>query len=140
MKFTDIFIKRPVLSLVLTLFLILVGVQSGIELSLRQYPAIEKSVIYVKATYPGASARTVQGFVTSPLQKKIAGAKGVDYVTSESTPGQSEIKAYVRLGKNSTEVLAMSWIRLNWPHDHENLATIASHKAKQKVKQSGRNA
>ena len=113
MKFTDIFIKRPVLSLVLALFLILVGVQSGIELSLRQYPAIEKSVIYVKATYPGASARTVQGFVTSPLQKKIAGAKGVDYVTSESTPGQSEIKAYVRLGKNSTEVLAEIVTKVN---------------------------
>ena len=113
MKFTDIFIKRPVLSLVLTLCLILVGFQSGIELSLRQYPAIEKSVIYVNATYPGASARTVQGFVTSPLQKKIAAAKGVDYVTSESMPGQSEIKAHVRLGKNSTEVLAEIVTKVN---------------------------
>ena len=113
MKFTDIFIKRPVLSLVLTLFLILIGVQSGIDLSLRQYPAIEKSVIYVKAAYPGASARTVQGFVTAPLQKKIAAAKGVDYVTSESMPGQSEIKAYVRLGKNSTEVLAEIVTKVN---------------------------
>ena len=113
MKFTDIFIKRPVLSLVLTLFLILIGVQSGIDLSLRQYPAIEKSVIYVKASYPGASARTVQGFVTAPLQKKIAAAKGVDYVTSESMPGQSEIKAYVRLGKNSTEVLAEIVTKVN---------------------------
>ena len=74
MKFTDVFIKRPVLSLVLNLFLILVGVQSGIELSLRQYPAIEK--VLFSDPYPGASARTVQGFVTSPLQKKIAGAKG----------------------------------------------------------------
>ena len=113
MKFTDIFIKRPVLSLVLTLFLILIGVQSGVDLSLRQYPAIEKSVIYVKAAYPGASARTVQGFVTAPLQKKIAAAKGVDYVTSESMPGQSEIKAYVRLGKNSTEVLAEIVTKVN---------------------------
>ena len=87
MKFTDIFIKRPVLSLVLTLFLILVGVQSGIELSLRQYPAIEKSVIYVKATYPGASARTVQGFVTSPLQKKSREQKESTTSLPRALPG-----------------------------------------------------
>ncbi|MBA58220.1 MAG: multidrug efflux protein [Gammaproteobacteria bacterium] len=106
MKFTDIFIERPVLGLVLTFFLILLGIQASNHLSLRQYPEIEKSVIFVQAAYPGASARTVQGFVTVPLQKRIAAAKGVEYVTSESMPGQLEIKAHVRLGENSTEVLS----------------------------------
>lgn len=106
MKFTDIFIRRPVLAIVLAVFMLLLGLQSASELSIRQYPEVEKSVITVQAVYPGASPRTVQGFVTTPLQRRIAAAKGVDYITSTSNPGVSIITVHVRLGENSTDVMA----------------------------------
>lgn len=111
--FTDIFIRRPVLSLVLSAAMLLLGLQAGSQLSLRQYPEVEKSVISVQAVYPGASASTVQGFVTTPLQRRIAAAKGVDYITSQSDPGISQISVYVRLGENSTDVLGEVITKVN---------------------------
>ncbi len=105
MTFTDLFIRRPVLAIVVSSLLLLLGLQAVNQLTLRQFPQVEKSVIYVRAVYPGASARTVQGFVTGPLQRRIAAAKGVEYVTSQSDPGISAIQVNVRLGANSTEVL-----------------------------------
>ena len=84
MSFTDIFINRPVLALVLGAFMLLLGLQAASQLTLREYPEVEKSVIFVRAAYPGASAETVQGFVATPLQRRIAAAKGVEYVTSQS--------------------------------------------------------
>ena len=66
-KFTDIFIRRPVLALVLSAVMLLLGLQAATQLTLREYPEVEKSVIYVRAVFPGASAETVQGFVTTPL-------------------------------------------------------------------------
>jgi len=113
MKFTDIFIQRPVLAIVIAAVMLLVGIQAGIQLSLREYPEVEKSQIFVQAIYPGASARTVQGFVTTPLQRRIAAAKGVDYVTSESNPGLAQINVYVRLGENSTDVLTEVITKIN---------------------------
>ncbi len=105
-RFTDLFVRRPVLALVVSAAMLLVGIQAGTQLSLRQYPEVEKSVIFVNTFYPGASAETVQGFVTTPLQRRIAAAKGVEFVTSQSDPGLSQIEANVRLGEDSTEVLA----------------------------------
>ena len=93
MNFTDIFINRPVLAIVLSAVMLLLGIQAATQLSLREYPEVEKSVIYVQTVYPGASASTVQGFVTTPLQRRIASAKGVEYVTSETNPGFSQISA-----------------------------------------------
>jgi hydrophobe/amphiphile efflux-1 (HAE1) family protein len=113
MKFTDIFIQRPVLAIVIAAVMLLVGIQAGTQLSLREYPEVEKSQIFVRAIYPGASARTVQGFVTTPLQRRIAAAKGVDYVTSESNPGLAQISVYVRLGENSTDVLTEVITKIN---------------------------
>ena len=113
MKFTDIFIQRPVLAIVIAAVMLLVGIQAGTQLSLREYPEVEKSQIFVQAIYPGASARTVQGFVTTPLQRRIAAAKGVDYVTSESNPGLAQINVYVRLGENSTDVLTEVITKIN---------------------------
>ncbi len=112
-SFTDIFIQRPVLALVVSAVLLLLGLQAASQLSLREYPEVEKSVIYVRAAYPGASAETVQGFVTTPLQRRIAAAKGVEYVTSESNPGVAEIEVWVRLGENSTEVMSEVITRVN---------------------------
>ena len=113
MKFTDTFIQRPVLAIVIAAVMLLVGIQAGSQLSLREYPEVEKSQIFVQAIYPGASARTVQGFVTTPLQRRIAAAKGVDYVTSESNPGLAQISVYVRLGENSTDVLTEVITKIN---------------------------
>ncbi len=112
-RFTDIFIRRPVLALVLSAVMLLLGLQAATELQLREYPEVEKSVIFVTAVYPGASAATVQGFVTTPLQRRIAAAKGVEYVTSESNPGVAQIEAWVRLGENSTEVLSEVITKVN---------------------------
>ncbi|MEM7100137.1 MAG: efflux RND transporter permease subunit [Pseudomonadota bacterium] len=112
-RFTDIFIQRPVLALVLSAIMLLLGLQAASELSLREYPEVEKSVIFVTAAYPGASAETVQGFVTTPLQRRIAAAKGVEYVTSESNPGLAQIRVWVRLGENSTEVMSEVITKIN---------------------------
>ena len=111
--FTDLFIQRPVLSLVLAAFVLLIGLQAARHLTIRQFPEVEKSVIHVRAVYPGASARTVQGFVTTPLQRKIASAKGVEYLTSRSDTGVSSIEVKVRLGENSTEVLTEVITKVN---------------------------
>jgi multidrug efflux pump len=106
MTFTDIFIKRPVLAIVVSCVLLLLGLQAASQLSVRHFPKIEKSVIYVNTDYPGASARTVQGFVTTPLQQRIASARGIEYLTSKSNPGISTIEAHVRLGENTSDVLS----------------------------------
>ena len=112
-SFTDIFINRPVLALVLSAVMLLLGLQAASQLTLRQYPEVEKSVIFVRAIYPGASAETVQGFVTTPLQRRIAAAKGVEYITSQSDPGVAQISVWVRLGENSTEVMSEVITRVN---------------------------
>ena len=105
MKFTDLFIRRPVLAIVVSFLLLMLGGQAATQLSIRQFPDIEKSVIFVRAVYPGASARTVQGFVTDPLQRRIAAADGIEYITSSSDPGVANIRINVRLGENSSDVL-----------------------------------
>ena len=112
-RFTDLFVQRPVLALVLSAAMLLVGIQAGTQLSLRQYPEVERSVIFVNTAYPGASAETVQGFVTTPLQRRIAAAKGVEFVTSQSDPGVSQIEVNVRLGENSTDVLGEIITKVN---------------------------
>ena len=104
MKFTDHFIRRPVLAIVVSCLLLMLGVQAAVQLPVQQFPDIEKSQIMVTTIYPGASARTVQGFVTEPLQRRIAAAEGVEYITSNSEPGRSNINVYVRLGENTEDV------------------------------------
>ncbi|TGD71911.1 multidrug efflux protein [Mangrovimicrobium sediminis] len=105
MNFTDIFIRRPVLAIVVSCLLLVLGTASIFNVSVREYPEVETSVVQVFTSYPGASAATVQGFVTDPLQERIVTARGVDYMTSNSTAGSSNITVHVRLGENSTEVL-----------------------------------
>ncbi len=106
MQFTDIFIRRPVLAIVISSLLLLLGLQSASQVGVRQFPELERSVVYVETFYPGASARTVQGFVTTPLQLRIAGARGIEFMTSKSDPGVSQIEVHVRLGENSSDVLS----------------------------------
>jgi len=112
-SFTDLFIKRPVLALVVSFLILLLGLQAQQQLAVSEYPLVEESLITVTAVYPGASAKTVQGFVTTPLQNKIAGAQGVDYITSTSTPSVSTIKVYVRLGFDANAALSQVIAKVN---------------------------
>jgi multidrug efflux pump len=97
MKLTDIFIKRPVLATVISLLILIFGLRSINDLPLRQFPKIENTVITVSTVYPGASAKIVQGFITTPLEKSIASAEGMDYMTASSSEGSSTIKAFIEL-------------------------------------------
>jgi len=110
MTFTDIFIKRPVLACVVSLLILIFGLRAMNELSLRQFPKMENTVISVTTTYPGASADLMQGFITSPIQKAIASADGIDYLTAESNEGVSTIQAYIKLnydpGVAMTDIMA----------------------------------
>jgi multidrug efflux pump len=106
MPFTDLFIRRPVLAIVTSLMLLLLGFQSARELTLREFPLVETSTIEVRTQYPGASARTVLGFVTTPLQRYVSSARGIDYVTSTSRAGSSRILLHVRLGEDASDVLS----------------------------------
>lgn len=112
-SFTDIFIQRPVLAIVVSSLLLLLGIASIFRVGVREFPELERSVIYIDTFYRGASARTVQGFVTTPLQIKIAGARGIDYMTSSSNPGNSSIDVHVRLGENTSDVLAEVIAKVN---------------------------
>ncbi len=101
--FTDLYIKRPVLATVVSLLIFLFGLQSISKLSLRQFPKMENTLITVTTTYPGANADLVQGFITTPIQKSIASAEGIDYLKATSAQGLSTINAYIKLGKDPNE-------------------------------------
>lgn len=97
MRFTDLFIKRPVLACVVSLMVLLFGLRALTELELRQFPKMESSVITIRTVYPGASADLMQGFITSPIEKAVASADGIDYLTSQSIESVSTISAFIRL-------------------------------------------
>lgn len=97
MNFTDLFIKRPVLATVISLLIFIIGLRAIGGLAVREYPKMENTVITVTTAYPGASAKLIQGFITTPIEKAIAGADGIDYVTAQSMQGVSTIKANIIL-------------------------------------------
>lgn len=98
MRLTDIFIKRPVFATVLSLILLLVGIRSFMSLPTRQFPLISASVISINTVYPGASPQIMEGFVTAPIENALAGIDGIDYITSSSTTGVSNIAVTFNLG------------------------------------------
>ncbi|HCA25619.1 MAG TPA: multidrug efflux protein, partial [Pseudomonas sp.] len=110
MTFTDLFIHRPILSIALSVMILLTGLAALFSLPIRQYPQMESATIVVTTQYPGASQQTMQGFVTTPIAQAIASANGIEYLTSTSTLGRSEIKAKLVLNANAdramTEILA----------------------------------
>lgn len=110
MNFTDIFIRRPVLASVISLLILFLGFRALANLPLRQFPEMDNTVITVTTTYAGASADLMQGFITAPLQKAIAQADGIDYLTGQSIAGVSTITAYIKLNHSSnaamTEIMA----------------------------------
>ncbi|MEM1404027.1 MAG: efflux RND transporter permease subunit [Pseudomonadota bacterium] len=117
MSFTDVFIRRPVLAIVISALLLISGLAALNKVTLREFPELERSVIYVSTVYPGANSRTIQGFVTTPLQVNIAGARGVEYITSTSNPGISSIEVHVRLGENTSQVLTEVIAKVNESRD-----------------------
>jgi multidrug efflux pump len=106
MRFTDLFIRRPVLAIVLNLLIVIAGVQAIRSLNVRQYPRSENAEITVTTTYVGANADLVRGFITTPLERVIASADGIDYIESESKQNQSIIRARLRLNYDSTKALS----------------------------------
>jgi multidrug efflux pump len=106
MKFTDIFIRRPVLALVINLLIIIAGLQAIRSLNVRQYPRSDNSVVTVSTVYVGASAELVRGFITTPMERSIAAADGIDYLESQSIQGLATIKARLKLNYDPIKALS----------------------------------
>ena len=97
MSFTDIFIRRPVLSTVVSLLILLVGLSAAFNLPVRQYPELSNTTITITTTYPGANADVIKGFITVPIQQAVASAEGIDTLTSSSRQNVSTVTLNLRL-------------------------------------------
>jgi len=106
MKITDLFIHRPVLAIVVNLVVVIAGLQAITSLNVRQYPRSENASVTVTTVYVGASAELVRGFITTPLERAIAAADGIDYIESQSSLGLSTISVRLKLNYDSTKALA----------------------------------
>ena len=106
MQFTDIFIRRPVLALVINFLIIIAGFQAIRSVNVRQFPRSENSSVTVKTVYVGASAELVRGFITTPLERAIAAADGIEYIQSNSSQGFSGIIVRLKLNYDPLKALA----------------------------------
>src|SRR5450755_4128802 len=106
MKITDLFIKRPVLALVVNLVILIAGFQAYRTLNVRQYPQSENATVTVSTVYVGATADLVRGFITTPLERSIAAADGIDYIESQSVQGLSTINVRLKLNFSAASALA----------------------------------
>ncbi|MDD1521699.1 MULTISPECIES: efflux RND transporter permease subunit [Bradyrhizobium] len=113
MAFTELFIKRPVLSIVVSSLILLIGLRAATVLPIRQYPKLSNTVVNITTSYPGASADMIQGFITSPLEQAVASAEGVDYISSSSVLGTSTIKVYIKLNFDPNEALTEVLSKVN---------------------------
>src|SRR3954451_17667085 len=105
MKFTDIFVRRPVLSLVVSLLILLIGGMSMLALEIVQYPRLLNTTITVTTAYLGASPDLILGFITTPIEQAVSSAEGIDYLTSNSTQSTSTVTAYVKLNYDPNQAL-----------------------------------
>src|SRR6266581_727596 len=105
MKFTDLFIKRPVLAIVVNLVILIAGLQAIRSLSVRQYPRSDIAEVQVSTVYVGANADLVRGFITTPLERVIASADGIDYMESNSAQGMSTITVHLKLNYDTNAAL-----------------------------------
>jgi len=112
-KLTDVFVRRPVLALVVNLVIIIAGIQAIRTLNVRQYPRLESATVTVRTAYVGANADLVRGFITTPLERAIAAADGIDYMESQSTQGLSTINVRLKLNFNASSALADITARVN---------------------------
>ena len=113
MNFTDLFIRRPVLAIVVNVVIVIAGLQAMRSLNVRQYPRSENAAVTVTTTYVGANAQLVRGFITTPLERSIASAAGLDYIESESHQNVSIIRARLRLNYEATRALAEISAKVN---------------------------
>ncbi|HXS28818.1 MAG TPA: efflux RND transporter permease subunit [Steroidobacteraceae bacterium] len=113
MRITDLFVKRPVLSAVLSLLILVLGVRSIFNLPVTQYPQTESAVVSITTVYYGADAQTVAGFITQPLESAVAQAQGIDYLSSSSTTGVSTINATLRLNYDANRALTEISTKVN---------------------------
>ncbi len=112
MKFTDLFVRRPVLSVVVSLVILIAGLQSIRSLSVRQYPRSDIAVVQVTTVYVGANADLVRGFITTPLERVIASADGIDYMESSSAQGLSTITVHLKLNYDTNAALTQIQAKL----------------------------
>lgn len=103
---TDLFIKKPVLAIVVNLTIVLVGLQAIFSLPIQQYPKLESTSVVISTFYIGASAETVRGFLTTPIEQAVSSIAGVDFIESSSTAGMSQITIRLKLNHDSTQALA----------------------------------
>ncbi len=106
MRFTDLFVRRPVLSTVVSLLILLLGARAALELEVRQYPELQSTTVTVSTAYPGADSELVKGFITTPLQQAIAEAEGIDFLSSTSGQGVSTVQARMVLNYDANDALA----------------------------------
>ncbi|MGB5335396.1 MAG: efflux RND transporter permease subunit, partial [Woeseiaceae bacterium] len=112
-RFTDIFVQRPVLAVVIAVAITLVGLRAAVQLPVLQFPSINSSSLQISTPYVGASAETVQGFITDPIERVAASVPGVDYVDSVTTAGYSLVTVWMKLNEDSSNALAELTARLN---------------------------
>src|SRR6476469_3787880 len=105
MKFTDLFVKRPVLAMVVNLVILIAGLQSIRSLTVRQFPRSDMANVKVTTAYIGANADLVRGFITTPLERVIASADGIDYMESSSAQGLSTITVHLNLNYDTNAAL-----------------------------------
>jgi len=113
MNFTDVFIRKPVVATVVSLFILVLGLRSIFNLAVNQYPKTENAVVTVTTAYYGADADTVGGFITQPLEASIAQAQGIDYLSSSSQNSVSTITANLRLNYSANKALTEITTRVN---------------------------
>jgi len=113
MKFTDIFIRRPVLAISLSLLIILLGLQALSKMQVREYPTMTNTVVTVSTGYYGANADLIQGFITQPIEQAIAQADNIDFITSQSSMGSSSIKVYMKLNTDPNGAVADILAKVN---------------------------
>jgi multidrug efflux pump len=105
-RFTDLFVRKPVIALVVNIVILVLGLVSYSRLNVRQYPRSDSAVVNVTTVYFGASAETVRGYITTQLERVIASADGIDYIESESRAGLSTVRVYLRLNYDTNAALA----------------------------------
>ncbi|MCW6013096.1 MexW/MexI family multidrug efflux RND transporter permease subunit [Serratia marcescens] len=113
MTFTDLFVRRPVLALVVSTLILLFGALALSKLPIRQYPLLENSTITISTDYPGASSELMQGFVTQPIAQAVSSVEGVDYLSSSSVQGRSVVTVRMALNRDSTQALTEVMAKVN---------------------------
>ncbi|XOV78762.1 MAG: efflux RND transporter permease subunit [Aestuariibacter sp.] len=109
----DVFSKKPVIAVVISMAILLVGIRSAMDIPVLQFPKISSASLVITTPYIGASSEVIQGFVTDPIERVAATVPGVDYVESRTTPGRSEVTAWLRLNEDTTQALAELSTRLD---------------------------